>query len=195
MADRAGLHVVIRTDAIPLTVANATTPDSHVDVLIDSTPIRLLPALLWRAGGRGARVISFDAGQAEGTGLSAVNGREAEWVRPVRSIAHQLLSNKTMVDMLTGEPEVRLDPVSPGLDVVLRDAGRSWVLIVTNVAPSGTPPADTYVYLPRSVPPAEWLNLFDGSTIGMLRQDDAIRWHLVLGPGDVRVYAINKIER
>jgi hypothetical protein len=68
------------------------------------------------------------------------------------------------------------------------------VLIATNTAAVGTPPADTYVFLPQGVPPAEWLNLFDGSTISMLRQPTGPRWHIVLGPGDVRVYAIGKIE-
>ena len=51
-----------------------------------------------------------------------------------------------------------------------------------------------YVFLPTGVPSAEWLNLFDGMTISMLRQPTGARWHIVLGPGDVRLYAIGKIE-
>ena len=55
-------------------------------------------------------------------------------------------------------------------------------------------PADTFVYLPKGVPPAEWLNLFDGTTIAMLRQPAGPRWHILLGPGDLRIYAIGKVE-
>jgi hypothetical protein len=29
----------------------------------------------------------------------------------------------------------------------------------------------------------------------MLRQPEALRWHVVLGPGDARVYVIDKIEK
>jgi len=99
-----------------------------------------------------------------------------------------------MVDTFMAGPRVTVDPPVPALDVTLVDAARSWVIIATNTAEPGTPPADTFVYLPRGVPPAEWLNLFDGSTISMLRQPTGARWHVVLGPGDVRVYVIGKIE-
>lgn len=194
MAELAGLHVVIRTEPVPLTIASAQTPDTHVDILVPQTPVPLYPALMWRAVAHGARVISFDAGAAEGNALLDQSGRPAAWVEPVSAVARQLVRNATMVDLLTAGPAVRVEPQAAGLDVTLLDARRSWVLIATNVSPAGTPPINTYAFLPRPVPPAEWLNLFDGSTISMLRRPTDIRWHVVLGPGDVRVYVIGKIE-
>jgi hypothetical protein len=130
----------------------------------------------------------------EGTGLLDPAGKLAPWVGAASGVAHQLAVNAVMVDTLTPGPAAKTDPAVPGLDVVLMDAVRSWVIIATNTAAPGTPPADTSVFLPRGVPPAEWLNLFDGSTVSMLQQPTGPRWHIVLGPGDVRVLAIGKIE-
>jgi hypothetical protein len=194
MADKAGLQVVIRTEPVPLTVESALSENTHVDFLVPRTPVPLYPALMWRAVAHGARVVSFDAGLAEGTGLLNESGRTPSWVAPVSAVARQLVLNATMVDTLTKGPAVKIDPQTPALDVKLLDARRSWVLIATNVSASDAPPADTYVFLPRRVPPAEWLNLFDGSTISMLRRPTDVRWHVVLGPGDVRIYVINKTE-
>jgi hypothetical protein len=194
MADRAGLEVVIRTDTAPLTPESALTAEPFVDINVLRTPARLFPSLLWRSVAHGARIISFDAGVTEGSGLVDPTGKPAPWVDAASAVAHQLGVNAVMVDTFTHGPAVRVDPAVAGLDVVLLDAVRSWVLIATNTAAPGTPPADTYVFLPRGVPPAEWLNLFDGSTIAMLKQSTGPRWHIVLGPGDVRVYAISKIE-
>ena len=194
MAESAGLQVVIRTEPVPLTTESALRPDTHVDLLVPQTPVPQYPALIWRAVAHGARVISFDAGAAEGNALLDQSGRPAAWVAPVSAVARDLVRNATMIDLLTAGPAIRIDPPAPGLDIVLLDARRSWVLIATNASPAGTPPADTYAYLPRPVPPAEWLNLFDGSTISMLRRATDVRWRVVLGPGDVRVYAIGKTE-
>lgn len=192
MADRAGLQVVIRSTPAPMTGASALRGDTHADIAIPTTPMRLLPAIMWRAVGHGSRVISFDAGLKESTGLRGADGQPAEWVAPIREVIDQLRRNTVLVDMLVDEPGLRIDPPAPGLDIVLLNAGRSWALVATNVSEPGTPPADTYAFLPRHIPPAEWLNLFDGTTIGMLRQPDAIRWHVVLGSGDFRVYLIDK---
>ncbi len=194
MADAAGLQVVIRTEPVPLSTESALRPDTHVDILVPQTPVPQYPALMWRAVAHGAKVISFDAGAAEGNALLDSTGRPASWVEPVSAVARQLVRNATMIDLLTAGPAVRVDPEAPSLDVRLLDARRSWVLIATNVSPAGTPPIDTYAFFPRPVPPAEWLNLFDGSTISMLRRPTDVRWHVVLGPGDVRVYVIGKIE-
>ena len=195
MAAAAGLQVVIRTESVPVTPETALKVGTHVDILASRTPAPLFQALLWRSVAHGARVVSFDAGLAEGTGLNDNAGRAPAWVAPASAVARQLVRNAVMVDTLKPGPAVKVEPLSPILDVVLLDAGRSWILIATNTSEAGTTPADTYAFLPRGVPPAEWLNLFDGSTIGMLRQPAAIRWHVVLGPGDVRVYAIDKVER
>jgi hypothetical protein len=194
MAERAGLEVVIRTEPFPVTPESVPTGDAYVDIDVTRTPVRLFPSLLWRSVAHGAQIISFDGGVKEGSGLFDSTGKPAPWAAAASAVAHQLAVNAVMVDTFTRGPAAKTDPAVPGLDVMLMDAVRSWVLIATNTAPPGTPPADTYVFLPRGVPPAEWLNLFDGSTISMLRQATGPRWHIVLGPGDVRVYAIGKIE-
>lgn len=194
MAERAGLEVVIRTEPVPVAPESALAGDPYVDIDVTRSPARLFPSLLWRSVAHGARIVSFDAGVKEGTGLLDSRGQPAPWAGAASAVARQLAVNAVMVDTLTPGPAATIDPAVPGLDVVLLDAVRSWVLIATNSAAPGTPPADTYVFLPRGVPPAEWLNLFDGSTISMLRQSTGPRWHIVLGPGDVRVYAIGKIE-
>jgi len=194
MADRAGLQVVIRTESVPLTVESALAGATHADIQVSRTPVRLYSSLLWRSVAHGARVVSFDAGLPEGSGLQDHLGQTPAWVGAASAVARQLSVNATMVDTFMAGPRVTVDPPVPALDVTLVDAARSWVLIATNTAESGTPPADTFVFLPRGVPPAEWLNLFDGSTISMLRQPTGARWHVVLGPGDVRVYVIGKIE-
>ena len=192
MADRAGLEVVIRTEPRPLTVENAMAGEPYVDIVVPRTPMRLFPSLLWRSVAHGSRVVSFDAGVKEGSGLLDSAGKPAEWAGPAAAVAHQLVVNAVLVDTFTLAPPAKVDPAVAGLDVKLIDAARSWVLIATNTAAPGTPPADTYVFLPREVPAAEWLNLFDGTTISMLQQSTGARWHIVLGPGDVRVYAIGK---
>jgi len=180
MADRAGLKVVIRSEPVPLTPVSALSPDTRVDIVVTDTPVALLPALVWRAVAHGARVVSFDAGLSGGTGAAA------------SAVARQLAINATLVDTLSAGPVVRVDPQVEGLDVVLIEAPRSWVLVATNTAAAGTAPADTYAFMPPGVPSAEWLNLFDGSTIGMSSRPTGARWHVVLGAGDARVYVIDK---
>ena len=194
MAERAGLEVVTRIEAVPVTPESALAGEAYVDILIPKTAARLYPSLLWRAVAHGTRIVSFDPGVNEGTGLKDSAGKPSSWVAAVSGLAHQLSVNAVMVDTFKKGPAVKVDPPVAGLDVVLIDAGRSWVVIATNTAGASTPPADTHAFLPKGVPPAEWLNLFDGTTIAMLRQATGPRWHVVLGPGDVRVYAIGKIE-
>jgi hypothetical protein len=194
MAERAGLQVVTRIEPVPVTAESALIGESYVDILIPRTAARLYPSLLWRAVAHGTRIVSFDPGVREGSGLQDSAGKPSSWVPAVSALAHQLAVNAVMVDTFTKGPDVKVDPVVAGLDVVLIDAGRSWVAIATNTADAGKPPADTHAFLPKGVPPAEWLNLFDGTTIAMLRQASGPRWHVVLGPGDVRVYVIGKVE-
>ncbi|MEO6223681.1 MAG: hypothetical protein ABIP90_10540 [Vicinamibacterales bacterium] len=194
MADRAGLEVVIRTESVPVTPESAQKGEPYIDIVVPRTAVRLFPSLLWRSVAHGTRVVSFDAGVSDGAGLLDAAGQPAPWVTAAAAVAHQLAVNSVMVDTFNRGPRVKVEPEIASLDVVLIDAVRSWVLIATNTAAQGAPPADTFVYLPKAVPPAEWLNLFDGSTISMLREPTGPRWHVVLGPGDVRVYAIGKIE-
>jgi hypothetical protein len=194
MAERAGLEVLVRTDSVPLTTETALLGEPYVDILIPRTPARLYPALVWRAIGHGTRIVSFDPGVTQGSGLQDAAGKPSAWVPAVSGVARQLGVNAVMVDTFREGPSLKVDPSVTGLDVVLVDAVRSWVVIATNTAEAGTPAADTQAFLPKGVPPAEWLNLFDGTTIAMLRQPTGPRWHVVLGPGDVRVYATGKVE-
>ena len=69
------------------------------------------------------------------------------------------------------------------------------IATATNTAAAGAAPADTYAFMPPGVPSAEWLNLFDGSTIGMSSRPTGARWHVVLGAGDARVYVIDKNQK
>lgn len=194
MAENSGLEMVIRPDGPPLTPERALVGNTYVDLLAPRTAPRLFSSLVWRAVAHGSRVVSFDSGAREGTGLVDESGKPPAWLPAVSAVARQLAAHAVMVDTFSQGPPARVDPPVADLDVVLIDASRSWVLIATNTAAPGTRPADTFVYLPKGVPPAEWLNLFDGSTISMLRQPTGPRWHVVLGPGDVRVYAIGKVE-
>jgi hypothetical protein len=181
MADRASLKVVIRTESVPLTPVSALTPDTHVDIAAARAPVALLPALAWRAIAHGARVVSFDADLSGAIGAA------------VSAVARQIAINATLVDTLSAGPAVRVDPQVGNLDVALLEGPRSWVLVATNTAAAGTAPADAYAFMPSGVPSAEWLNLFDGSTIGMSSRPTGARWHIVLGAGDARVYVIDKV--
>jgi hypothetical protein len=195
MADSAGLKVVIRTLPEPLTLSAALKADTHVDIDVARTPMAMLPALVWRAVAHGARVISFDAGVAEGSGLPIRSGPTPPWLATTASIARQIAVNRTLLDVLSSGPAVRLETPVAGLDVALLQSPRAWVLIATNTAVAGTPPADTYAIMPPGVPPALWLNMFDGSTIGMTSRSTGARWHVILGPGDARVYVIDKVQK
>jgi hypothetical protein len=194
MAERSGLEVVIRTESVAVTPDTALAGEPYADILVPRTPVRLYPTLVWRSVAHGTRVVSFDAGVTEGSGLRDGSGLPSAWAGAASAVARQLVANAVMVDTFRPGPGVKIDPAVAGLDIVLVDAGRSWVLIATNAAAPGTLPADTYAFLPKGVPSAEWLNLFDGTTISMLRQPTGPRWHIVLGPGDVRLYAIGKVE-
>lgn len=194
MVERAGLEMVLRAETPPLTPERATVGNTYVDLLAPQTAPRLFPSLVWRAVAHGSRVISFDAGVKEGTGLVDESGKPPAWLPAASAVARQLSSHAVMIDTFSQGPPVKIDPPVANLDVKLLDAVRSWVIIATNTAAPGTKPADTFVFLPKGVPPAEWLNLFDGTTISMLRQPTGPRWHIVLGPGDVRVFAIGKVE-
>ncbi len=195
MAERAGLKVLVRLEPEPLTIASAFRTETYVDVVIPSTAVTLMPALVWRAVAHGAKVVSFDPGVTEGTGLVGRRQQTPAWVGPASAVARQLTINATMVDTLTRGPAIRMELPVEGLDVSLLNAPRSWVLIATNTRAAGTPPTDTYAIMPVGVPPAEWLNLFDGSTIGMTSRPTGARWHVILGPGDARLYVIDKQQK
>jgi hypothetical protein len=146
-------------------------------------------AAVWRAIALGARVISIDPGQKEGTGFTGGKGERLPWVRPATAIAAVLSANPRLISSLRPGPAVTVEAAPRGLDVVLLDAGRAWVLVATNTAPVE---ARAVARLPAAVPYALWVSLLDGSTMSMLRQSSGPRWTFTIAGGEAMVYVIDK---
>ena len=192
MADLVGVTVQIRPEPQPLNAASALRPRPIVDVPT-SDGAQDMPALVWRAVAHGARVICFDPGPADGSGLESATGRQAPWVQTARSIARQLTFNaKLFNDIRSGPAVTVLGPASPVLDVVLMQDERSWVLFATNASRGRV---KAIARLPSIVPAAMWVNMLDGSQMSMLSQPVGPRWDLDLEPGGARVYVISKTEK
>lgn len=191
MASSLGLAVVVRSESVPLTFATATQGESKVDIWVNRTPRAQWSALVWRAVAHGARVVSFDAGLAEGTGLWDDSGPR-EWVPVAASLGRQLISNGSLVASLSRGPAVTIEPPDPQLDLSLLQNARSWVIVATNASADAGRSIDTFVVFPPAVPAAEWLNLFDGSMMSMLYRPAGSRWHVRLGPGEAKVFVIDK---
>jgi hypothetical protein len=193
MAEIVGVTVQIRPEPQPLTAASALRPRPIVDVSTKDVAALDMPALVWRAVAHGARVICFDPGPADGTGLQNAAGRQAPWVQTARSIARQLTFNaKLFNDIRSGPAVYVLGPAAPVLDVVLMQDDRSWVLFATNVSRERV---KAIARLPAIVPAAMWVNMLDGTQMSMLSQPIGPRWDLDLEPGGARVYVISKAEK
>ena len=191
MAAALGLTVVVRSESVPLTFGNATNGDLRADLLVSRTPRADWPALMWRAVAHGSRTISFDAGLAEGTGLWDENGPR-DWVSVAAALGRQFTSSAGLWRSATRGPVVVVDPADTRLDLSLLDNGRSWIIIVTNASSTPGEVIDTYATFPKDVPAAEWLNLFDGTMMSMLYRPAGSRWHVRLGPGEAKVFVIDK---
>lgn len=191
IAGRVGLTVVIRSESEPLSFGSVSRGEAKVDLWIQRTPRAEWSALFWRAVAHGARVVSFDAGLAEGTGLWDENGGR-DWVPVAAALARQLRSAAGLVGTLRRGPALALSETVPDLDVSLLENTRSWVLIATNASTTGGRVLETYATFPAEVPAAEWLNLFDGSMMSMLYRPAGSRWHVRLGPGEAKVFVIDK---
>lgn len=193
MADTVGVGVQVRSEPQPLTAASALRPRATVDVATSEVVAEEIPALVWRAVAHGARVVCFDPGPADGTGLQNAAGRAAPWLATAKTIARQLNFNAKLFNELRSAPMVSvLGPGAPALDVVLMQDERSWVLFATNVTKGHV---KAIVRLPAIVPAAMWVNLLDGSQMSMLSQPIGPRWDLDLEPGGARVYVISKVEK
>jgi len=193
MADIVGVGVQVRSESLPLTAVSAMRPHTAMDLPARDVAADDMPALVWRAVAHGTRVICFDPGPADGTGLQNEAGRPAPWVQMAKTIARQLSFNaKLFSDLRMGPPVSVLGPASPALDVVLMQDERSWVLFATN-ATRGRIKA--IARLPPIVPAALWVNLLDGSQMSMLSQPVGPRWDLDLEAGAARVYVISKVEK
>jgi hypothetical protein len=87
-------------------------------------------------------------------------------------------------------PLVVESPPNPRLDVVLRQTGRAWVLIATNLDRT---PQRVIARLPAEVPSALWVSLLDGDAMSMLSLPGGPRWTVDLAPGEARAYVIDKV--
>jgi hypothetical protein len=188
MASRAGLRASIH--AAPLTSAVVAPPPERVDIVVSHLVPKAIPALAWRAIARGVRSIAFDPGVAAGAGLVDEQGLALPWVAPAAAIARHLTFNGRLFNDLRPGPTVSLHPpVPPGVDVVLLQAPRVWVLISTNTSAVAIA---AIADLPSSVAPALWTSLLDGSEMSMLSRPIGPRWTFKLGPGEAGVWLIDR---
>lgn len=190
LAAEVGMTVDIRAAAPLLTAGDPIAPGASVDIAVSPAEAILAPALAWRAIARGARRVYFDAGESSGQGWRDQTGAVRPWLADARTIARQFEFNAELIRAFGRTMTMSLEAEAPpGVDVSLIDADRSWVLVATNVSRQ---PARGAGRLPRGVPPAPWADLFDGEVMAMLDLPDGPRWTFELGPGQARVFAINR---
>jgi hypothetical protein len=202
MAKVVGLQVIVANPPRALDDAAALTPSAHVDIVVTTENAAAVAPLAWRAVAHGARTIAFDAGAPQGAGLTSSDGSMKPWVRDAIGVARQLTANARLVDVLSPGPGVIVAPPAAssagaagaiaGLDVVLLDGDRSWVIVATNLADT---PARATVRLPAGAPYAIWVSWIDGSTLAMAGEPPGPRWSLQMEPRSVRVYLIDKATK
>ena len=186
------VDLVVITRAAPslLTPESALAPGAFADVAVTATAAPIAPALSWRAIAHGARQIAYDAGEPAGSGVVDRSGKPQPWVAAAASLSRQFTFNRRLLDSVRQGPAVSFEGAQPrALDVMLLDAGRSWLLVATNASREEV---NAIVRLPAGVPPALWLELVDGTNISMLNQRDGPRWTLTMAPGAARIYMIDK---
>jgi hypothetical protein len=191
MASRLELTVVVRSESVPLTFADAAAGEAKVDVWVSRTPRGEWTSLIWRAVAHGARVVSFDAGLPTGAGLRDEAGLK-DWVPVAAALGRQLTTNASLIASLRRGPTVSVDPADALLDLSLLENARSWVIIATNASSTAGRSIDTFGTFPAAVPAAEWLSLFDGNMMSMLYRPTGSRWHVRLGQGEAKVFVIDK---
>ncbi len=193
MAGEVGVAVQVRGEAQLLSAASALHPRAVMDLAANEVPTEEIPALVWRAVAHGARVICFDPGSTEGTGIQSANGRALPWISAAKSIARQLNFNAKLFNSLRAAPPAKvLGPAAPALDVLLMQDDRSWVLFATNATRARV---RAVARLPATVPAAMWVNLLDGSQMSMLSEPVGPRWNLDLEAGAARIYVIDKTPK
>jgi hypothetical protein len=192
LAAELGLTVVMRGERVALSPQSALKPPPIVDIVTGKTPVEQIPALAWRALAHGARAICFDAGELDGALLNRA-GVAPAWLKPAQALARQISSNASLIAIARPGPAPIVDGGIAGLDVVLLDAGRAWVVIATNASDRRV--EDAIVRLPKPVPYAIWVSLVDGSDLAMRNQPSGPEWRVDLEPGAARVYVIDKVMR
>ncbi len=191
LANAAGVDVFVRPSTTPATFVSALTPHEFVDLRVGQDPDGTIAPLAWRAIAHGARVIAFDPGNDEGTGLFDQSRHRPSWVPAAAEVARQLRANGALFAHCRPGPAAVVDhPSTEGLDVTLLEVPKSWVLVATN---GSSTRATATVHLAAGVPYALWLNLLDASTMAMLERPGGPQWTADLEPYGVRVYVIDKI--
>ena len=190
LAGTLGLGVSIQTAPMPLAPDAASRPGDRVDVVVSRTTAAEIPAVVWRAVAHGARTIAFDPGTSSGSGLTDSSGRPAPWVAPAAAIARQLTFNaRLFAEVRPGPTPTIQAPAPAGVEVVLLETPRVWVLVSTNTSASRI---TAVAELPKSVAPALWTSLLDGSGLSMLSRPTGPRWTFQLAPGEAGVWTIEK---
>lgn len=192
LAREVGLRVAVHAAPVHLTAPDAVRPPAHVDIVISRLGAAEIPALVWRAVAHGARDIAFDPGSSpgSGSGLTDKSGRPLAWVAPAAALARQLTFNGRLFAAVTAGPPVSLQaPVPAGVDVVLLETPRAWVLVSTNTARTRI---TAIAELPKPVAPALWTSLLDGSGMSMLSRPTGPRWTFELEPGEAGIWTIQK---
>jgi len=190
MAASAGLQVLLAPTPKPATPESVLTVGERVDLVVTPQNVAILTPLAWRAIAHGARVIGFDSGSATGAGLENQDRSLRRWVTAARGVARQFSANNKLIQALRPGPGLIMTPESvPGLDVVMLDAGRSWVLIATNIS---TVAATASVRLPAGAPYAIWADLLDNSSLAMAGEAAGPRWNLKMDANGTRIYIIDK---
>ena len=193
MAASTGLQVSVADSPKPATAESVLTRRDRVDLVVTPQNVATLTPLAWRAIAHGARVIGFDSGAATGAGLENADRSLRSWVPAARGVARQFTANDRLIKALRPGPGVIMTPESvPGLDVVMLDADRSWVVIATNT--SSTPVAAS-VRLPAGTPYALWTDLLDNSSLAMAGETAGPRWNLKMDAHSTRVYLMDKKQK
>lgn len=178
LADALGLKVLLSD---PPVVELATINADRV------RPEAVWP-LAWRAIARGTRFVSIDPGR--NVSVDRLAAQPPKWAAAVAGIERQLRANGLLFAQTHPGPSVVVDRPAPAIDVMLLDAGRSWVVAATNVSERA---ARVGAHLPAAVPYAMWVNLLDGSTMAMLDEAAGPRWAFDIDAWGVKLYVIDKI--
>jgi hypothetical protein len=187
-AEVVGLSVIVRPD--PGRAASLPANATSINLSVATMAPAAIPAVVWKAIAAGAREVSFDAGEATGAGVSDASGGRRPWVPAALAIARQLTFNGHFFRALRAAAPIVLEtPAVRGVDIVLQQDDRSWVLFATNTSPQR---ATVTARLPAGVPAALWSNMLDGGAMSMLAQSDGARWTVTLQGGEARIYIVNK---
>jgi hypothetical protein len=180
LAGAKGLKVILRAPA-------SVSPEIADLDAARLQPDAILP-MAWRALAHGARIISIDPGAAGGS-IEQLAARQPRWAPAIIAIGQQFGANGPLFAQCRPGPSVVVDRPPAGTDVMLLDAGRSWVVAATNASERA---ARVVAHLPPAVPYAMWVNLLDGSTMAMLDEPAGPRWAFDLDPWGVKIYVIDK---